>query len=76
MRKFGFEPADYSRFKHGSQSVARKFGRELADRFVTSRTFHEMKEALSDPAGVVIYPAPYHFLPTATFALKDYFVAH
>lgn len=72
---FGFNPADYSRFKYGSKSIARRFGRELADKFVESDTFKNMFEALSNPRGVLIYPAPYNFIPTATFALKDYFIA-
>ena len=71
----GFQPQDYSRFKYGSKSLARRFGRELADRLLNSPTFSSLLSALANPAGVVIYPAPYNFVPTATFALKDYFIA-
>lgn len=71
----GFYPEDYSRFKYGSKSIARKFGRELAESFIESETFQNMFEALNNPNGVIIYPAPYNFIPTATFALKDYFIA-
>lgn len=73
--EFGFLPQDYSRFKYGSKSLARRFGRELADRLLNSETFTSLLPALANPYGIVIYPSPYNFVPTATFALKDYFVA-
>lgn len=72
---FGFQPQEYSRFKYGSKSVARRFGRELAERFVHSASFPDLLPLLANPRGVVIYAAPYNFVPTATFALKDYFIA-
>ena len=73
--EFGFEPKSYSRFKYGSKSTARKFGRELAERLIGSKLFLDVLPELANPRGVVIYPAPYNFVPTATYALKDYFVA-
>ena len=65
----GFDPANYSRFKFGDTSVARHFGTALADSFI--------KDVLS-PAGIsrqiVVLSSPYSFIPTATFAMKNYFV--
>lgn len=72
---FGFEPSDYSRLKYGSKSIARRYGRELANSLLESEQFATFLPALANPKGVVIYPAPFNFVPTATFALKDYFVA-
>lgn len=72
---FGFQPQEYSRFKYGSKSLARRFGRELAERLFNSAQFPDFLPMLSNPQGVVIYAAPYNFVPTATFALKDYFIA-
>lgn len=73
--EFGFQPQDYSRFKYGSKSIARRFGRELAEQFFGSARLAALLPMLSNPKGVVIYAAPYNFVPTATFALKDYFIA-
>lgn len=61
-----FEPSDYSKFKYGSKSIARKFGRELG-RMLARR--------LPIDRQIVVIPAPYNFIPTATFALKDYVIA-
>jgi hypothetical protein len=62
----GFDPADYSRFKYGSKTMARSFGRALGDKLAS---------ILSIDKQYVIIPAPYNFIPTATFALKDYVLA-
>lgn len=72
---FGFKPHEYSRLKYGSKSLARRYGRELANSLLESDRFETFLPALANPKGVVIYPAPFNFVPTATFALKDYFVA-
>lgn len=52
---------NYSKFKHGSKTQARKFGKELADvcNFPENTT-------------LVFYPAPYNNVPAASNALKDY----
>lgn len=60
---------NYSRFKHGSKSIARLFGKQLANKIVDSCTFCE-KESL------VFYPAPYLNIPTASSALKDYLMSY
>jgi hypothetical protein len=66
---FGFNPKDYSRFKFGDEAVAQIFGSDLAAQFVDQylqyNPVHEQ---------IVVISSPYSFIPTATFALKNYFV--
>jgi len=67
--EFGFNPDDYSRFKFGDNQVAKTFGKSLADGFI--------KDFLEDSAiddQIVVISSPYCFIPTATFAMKNYFV--
>jgi hypothetical protein len=67
---FGFSPADYSRFKFGDDEVARHFGADLADGFIET--------VLSDTdtnQELVVISSPYSFIPTATFTMKNHFVA-
>ncbi|RYZ56439.1 MAG: hypothetical protein EOP49_00325 [Sphingobacteriales bacterium] len=66
--RIGFDPADYSRFKFGDDAIARRFGTELATGFISEVLSQE------DPGQVVVIPSPYAFIPTATFAMKTYFV--
>jgi hypothetical protein len=66
---FGFNPDDYSRFKFGDDQVAKLFGKSLADGFI--KDFLE-DSAISDQ--IVVISSPYCFIPTATFAMKNYFV--
>lgn len=66
----GFLPDEYSRFKYGSKTAARKMGRELAHKFITKKS----DEILKISQQIVVMPSPYDFVPTATFALKDYFI--
>ena len=68
-KEFPFNPADYSKFKYGDKNVSRKFGFALATGFI--------KEYLSVyPINnqIVVVSSPYDFIPTATFAMKNYFV--
>jgi hypothetical protein len=67
-----FSIEDYSRFKYGSKKIARIFGRELADAYVLS---DEYKHCDLDSCRIVVLSSPYSFIPTATYAMKDYFVA-
>ena len=60
---------DYSRFKHGSKNIARKFGKDLANKIKNEGLFLE-KESL------VFYPAPFNNIPTASSALKDYLLSY
>ncbi len=66
---FGFNADDYSRFKFGDDKVAKSFGKELANGFI--------KDFLEDSninEQIVVISSPYCFIPTATFAMKNYFV--
>ncbi|WP_345949553.1 phosphoribosyltransferase family protein [Mucilaginibacter sp. PAMB04274] len=67
---FGFEAADYSRFKFGDDAVAAQYGKALADGFVNNVL------ALQNISNqLVVISSPYSFIPTATFALKNHFVS-
>ena len=48
---FGFQPQEYSRFKYGSKSLARRFGRELAERLFNSAQFLGFAPHVIQPAG-------------------------
>ncbi|WP_454803302.1 phosphoribosyltransferase family protein [Mucilaginibacter phyllosphaerae] len=66
---FGFNADDYSRFKFGDGAVSKDFGTALANGFI--------KEYLSDNLvtdQIVVISSPYSFIPTATFAMKNWFV--
>jgi hypothetical protein len=67
--RFGFNPNEYSRFKFGDNLIAKKFGTALADGFI--KGFLE-DSAITDQ--IVVISSPYCFIPTATFAMKNYFV--
>jgi len=66
---FGFDADDYSRFKFGDDAVAQDFGTALADGFIG-------QHIAGIPAGtqLVVISSPYSFIPTATFAMKNWFV--
>jgi len=69
-KSFGFDPSQYSRFKFGDEQVARRFGTELADGFISDVL---KKKGITDQ--IVVISSPYSFIPTATFAMKNYFVS-
>lgn len=66
-------PIEYSKFKHGSKSCARKFGKELAISFQDTMT-QEIKYILEN-SEIVVSSAPYKYIPVASTALKDYFLS-
>lgn len=66
---FGFSPDDYSKFKHGAVNIARKFGEELADRFI-----RECFSTTYDGRQIVIVPSAYSYIPTASYFMMKYFV--
>jgi hypothetical protein len=66
---FSFCPADYSRFKFGDDAVAEDFGTALAHGFIEQHA-----DALLRSPQLVVISSPYAFIPTATFAMKNYFV--
>lgn len=67
--RFDFEPAEYSRFKFGDGAAARRFGVQLARAFI-----EQYLETGILCTQLVVAPSPYAFIPTATFAMKNYFV--
>ncbi len=66
---FGFNPDAYSRFKFGDKQVAKSFGKDLAQGFIKFFLTNELIRSQ-----IVVISSPYSFIPTATFAMKDYFV--
>ncbi|RYE23668.1 MAG: hypothetical protein EOP51_09840 [Sphingobacteriales bacterium] len=67
--QFGFDPAAYSRFKYGDDVVAEDFGTALAKGFID-----EVLSQQTIDKQIVVVSSPYSFIPTATFAMKNYFV--
>jgi hypothetical protein len=65
----GFSAVNYSKFKYGSKDVARRFGKELGAYLISQGYF----DTTSDKQ-IVIIPSPYYFIPTATYAMKDYLI--
>ncbi|WP_428328125.1 phosphoribosyltransferase family protein [Mucilaginibacter sp.] len=66
---FGFNPDDYSRFKFGDDAVSKNFGTALANGFIRQHLQHRPIEQQ-----IVVISSPYSFIPTATFAMKNWFV--
>ena len=66
----GFCATDYSKFKFGDDRVAQKFGTDLANSFIKKYLQH-----YPITNQLVVMSSPYSFIPTATFALKNHFVA-
>lgn len=67
---FSFNPDDYSRFKFGDNSVAKAFGAELAQGFIQDQlALNPIQQQ------IVVVSSPYSFIPTATFYMKNEFVA-
>lgn len=66
---FGFSAVDYSRFKYGDDAVAANFGTALATGFI-----NDVLAKTGVSKQLVVISSPYSFIPTATFAMKNYFV--
>ena len=66
---FGFNPSDYSKFKYGDDKISEQFGHDLAKGFIQEIL---IKTKISKQ--IVVISSPYSFIPTATFAMKNYFV--
>lgn len=66
---FGFSPSDYSKFKYGDDKVSEQFGTDLAKGFIEDVL---SKNKVNNQ--IVVISSPYSFIPTATFAMKNYFV--
>lgn len=73
----GFSPEQYSQFKFGSKTIARKFGKELYDKFISTKYFLDIVQELQNSdKRIIVMSSPYVHVPTATWAMKDYFVRH
>ncbi|WP_432712231.1 phosphoribosyltransferase family protein [Pedobacter sp.] len=68
---FGFDAHDYSRFKFGDDAVAKSFGKALAEGFI-----RDVLEVNDLNEQIVVISSPYCFIPTATYAMKTFFVYH
>ena len=66
---FDFDAGGYSRFKFGDEQQAKIFGNALAEGFIK-----EMLSTARIDKQIVVISSPYSFIPTATFAMKNYFV--
>lgn len=64
----GLNPIEYSKFKFGCKQMARHYGYDLAVAFI------DMLERFPIDKQIVVCSSPYCFIPTATFAMKDYFI--
>ena len=70
-----FNPETYSKFKFGCKDGARSFGTELAQKFIESKHFKFIVNlSKKDNKRIVVFSSPYVHVPTATFAMKDYFI--
>ena len=67
--KFPFSAESYSKFKFGCKDTSREFGLALADAFAWKYILPGQIRGQ-----IVVLSSPYCFIPTATFAMKDYFV--
>ncbi|AMR33649.1 hypothetical protein A0256_20555 [Mucilaginibacter sp. PAMC 26640] len=66
---FGFSADEYSRFKFGDGLVSQAFGTALANGFIIERlVINPIRQQ------IVVLSSPYSFIPTATFAMKNWFV--
>lgn len=72
-KRMSFSKKEYSWFKYGSKTVARQFGYELANSFLKSKLFIDIVLGHREKK-IVVASSPYEFIPTATFAMKDYFI--
>lgn len=70
-----FSPIEYSKFKFGSKDIARKFGMALADDFLNSVFYKHLCHVVQQTnCRIVVMSSPYVHVPTATYAMKDYFI--
>ena len=70
-----FSPEEYSRFKFWSKKIARKFWEELAQKLLVSNFFEEIINLVKSWKKIIVVSSPYIHIPTATYAMKDYFIS-
>ncbi len=66
--KIPFSAKNYSKFKFGCKTVSKEYGYALANGFIQELQTNPIENQ------IVIISSPFCFIPTATFAMKDYFV--
>lgn len=64
-----FDAVEYSKFKFGCKNQARLYGDLLARKF-----WSRWVVPLGETPQIVVCSSPYNHIPTATFAMKDYFI--
>ncbi len=64
-----FSREDYSKFKFGSYTLAKKFGVDLFEYF---KTFH-FDKLISNYKKIIVYSSPYMQIPTSSYYLTDTF---
>lgn len=74
MKGLSFSAEDYSKLKHGSKTVARKFGVDLATQFLCSPEFLKLMPDIIDKQ-IVVSSAPWKSVPVASTTLTDYFMS-
>ncbi|HIC8757320.1 phosphoribosyltransferase family protein [Elizabethkingia anophelis] len=66
-----FDPAEYSYFKFGDTSYAKKFAQELFDGFI-----NQYQNLVLEQSEIILFPSPYHSIPTASNFLCSFFKKH
>ena len=66
----GFNTADYSRLKFGSNQAAKRMGRILAESFYEAHKLRLVNEKF------VVIPSPYNYVKNAATVLSEHFVDH
>lgn len=71
-----FSPEEYSQFKFGSKTIARKYGKDLWSKFVSTKYFLDIVQKIQNNTNtrIIVMASPFVHIPTATWAMKDYFV--
>lgn len=64
-----FDSIDYSKFKFGCKEIAKQYGEQLAFKFIA-----EIMQSEPIKSQIVVISSPFCFIPTATYAMKDYFI--
>lgn len=63
---YPFDVREYSRFKYGSLSAARNIAKELYLKYIKDLPYIDKE--------IVVFPSPYHFIPSACSLIKEYFL--
>lgn len=74
LNSLGFSDKDYSKMKHGSKATSRKFGVDLANKFLCSSEFVGLVPFLTGKE-IVICSAPWKSIGVASTHIKNYFVS-